>query len=207
MSFSICSRPAGCRSRRGHTERLHQRPGVVLGARRWWRSPAWCRPGCWCAAGPAGPSPCRPSSAWVESRPPETPITTFLMPVARRRFISPAPGCCRPRSSARRDARVGRHVREALDRPPQRRALLAAPRSNSTRRKRAARSRCVARSTPEAGRAACGPAPAARGRCRRRSSCVLAEALGLGQQVAVLVDQRLAVPRQVGGRLAGAGGE
>ena len=74
----------------GDAERLHQRVGAVVGV------PAGGEPGHGVAedvpARQASRSKARTatSAACVESRPPETPITTFSRPVAVRRFIRPS---------------------------------------------------------------------------------------------------------------------
>ena len=73
------------------------------------------------------------SSAWVESRPPETPITTLSMPLAAGAAPAPTPGCCRPRRSARRAA-PGRPARR--ESAPLRAAAPAASRSAAAARRR-----------------------------------------------------------------------
>ena len=82
-------------------ERPHQPAARWPSCARWWRSRAWCRRGCWCAAGPSRSIAFATTiSACVESRPPETPITTRSH-ASRAAGAAPArrPGCCRPRSN------------------------------------------------------------------------------------------------------------
>ena len=187
----------------GDAQRLHQPPGLALGARRWWRSRASCRRGCSRAAGRARPSPARRRSAPGSSR-------------ARRRRRSPAsrcrwragaspgraPGCGTPPRSAVARVRVGRHVGEARLVPPleQQPACRRGARSEGGTELRAPRGGRPARRRSWSG--ACGPGPAAPGRRRRRSAGRPAKRSDSASRRAVLVDQRVAVPGEVGGRLA-----
>ena len=164
----------GCRSRarsrRAPASASSALPLRVVAA---WRSRASCRRGCSRAAARAGPSRGRRRSArgWSPGR--------------RRRRSRPSRSRSRAAASqavdldvvdlvaalvARRG--VGGHVREALDRAPQRRS-----RSSATPELEldACGTRCSALAVvgdrvAEAVRARCGPERSGRGRCRRRSA-------------------------------------
>ena len=125
-----------------------------------------------CAAGRAGRSPCAATiSAWVESRPPETPITDPLDAGRLQPLHQPGDldvvGLVAVLLEPRR---IGRHEREALDLPLQpdiamRRIELGTRRGGSVRR-------CPlpAAVVVEACPSACAPAAAGPGRCRRPRS-------------------------------------
>ena len=192
---------------RADAERLHQLPGVALACGSLVAKPGHrVREHVRRAAARAGPSPARRRSARAWS------------PARRRRRSRPSrsrsraaaspgrgPGCCRPPRSARCGSRgrPGTYGKRSIARRSGTRLARATPSSNSIRRMRREPLAVVADRVAVAARAARG-----RTTIRSRStsatiSCSsIGEALGLGQQVAVLVDQRLAVPGQVGGRLA-----
>ena len=89
-------------------------------------------------------------SACVESRPPETPMTTRLIPRRLSRFAGPGPGCCRPRAILAQLAR-DRPARRGSDRSRARAAAASRPAHRAeaecggTRRMRAASSRAQSR--------------------------------------------------------------
>ena len=153
-----------------HAQRLHQLPGVAPWSCRWWRSRASCRRGCSPAAG-SSRSIVRQATirACVESSPPETPITIFLMPLAPQPLLQPGHlDVVRLEAALVPFARIVRHVREPPHRPPQRhRAAAARPARTRTRRRTARRSRYRRDRVVEAVPAACAPGGAGPGRCRR----------------------------------------
>ena len=124
---------------------------------------------------------------------------------ARAAAAAPAPGCCRPRCSARRAraGSAGTYGKRSTVRCSGERQLASAARSSkATRRKR-----CDARLV-RLDRVAERVLPHALARDALEVDVggdevrAVDEALRLGEQVAVLVDQRLAVPAEVGGRFA-----
>ena len=194
----------------GDAERLHQPRGVAQRVARWWRSRASCRPGCSSRGSPRRSIVLRRDDQRLGRVQPAGDADDHLLDAACSRGASSgrAPGCCTPRSSARR-ARADRWAR-----------------TGSARRRGAAAISPVGHAGTRSGR---GGARAARSRwsptaslklvsrmrsCARRSrsmSAVMicsssAKRSDFGQQVAVLVDQRVAVPGQVGGRFARPGG-
>ena len=142
-------------------------------------------------------------SAWVESSPPDTPITTFGCPIARSRCSSPADldavGLVAVLLQPRR---VRRHEREPRD---------VAAQSDVARRRvqpevdpaehvgpvGVVASVVVERPHPQALRPQQVQVDVG-----HRAAWALREPLRLGEQDAVLPDHRLAVPGEVGGRLA-----
>ena len=175
---------------------------------RTWRSPASCRRGCSRAAGRGGPSRGRARSARAWS------------PGRRRRRSRPSrcrsracgsrsrgPGCCRPRSSARCGS-WGRPARTGAVRACARSGVLASPGSIVNGMRRNVLSRSLWSCDRVAERVRGGPVGEhpVQVDVREQQLLVVGEALGLVDQVAVLVDHRLAVPREVGRRLAAARG-
>ena len=118
----------------------------------------------------------------------------------------PRPGCCRPRSSPAPAGRVGRHEREPLHARAaargRRRAGRAGTRRSGSASVRSAKARRLSSKVPIRSRSAA----AGRGRRRRPSAAApFGNRSVSASRLAVLPDHRLAVPRQVGGRLALAG--
>ena len=207
-SLSICSAPGGCRSpapwRRAPPSASRRCPSCARSS----RSRAACRRGRSRAAGRAGPSRGRARSARAWSPGPRRrrsrPSRSRSRAAASR---GRGPGCCRPRSSAR-CASWGRRARTGSARSCGAAASGSGP--ARPRSRRGGTPRC--RSLWSCDRVA----EAVRARAVRehpvevdvgdQQLLVVGEALGLGDQVAVLVDHRLAVPGEVGRRLAAARG-
>jgi hypothetical protein len=144
------------------------------------------------------------SSAWVESSPPLTPITALRLPVKRMRVTSPCTWMSKiSRQRASSVAGLGRHVGEALVRPLEQQRLVA--RQRHVHRERAKARRLLAEhlgALAEARLACAFLHEAVEIDVRHDELRGVAEALGLGERVAVLVDQAVAVPGEIGGRFA-----
>ena len=140
------------------------------------------------------------SSACVESRPPDTPSTTFLIPVARRRVASPLRWI--EYTSAQRSSRSLVSAGTKGNRATARRSGTGCVDEVEARRDPSDAQRLlVVRAVDVAGHPhAIGDEPVEVdvGFDQRP---VAAESLGLGEDVAVLRDQRVAVPREIGRRL------
>ena len=121
----LAARPGGCRARARSRRATPSAGGRCPWCSRWCRSRAGCRRRCRCAGSPSRSIALAATiSAWVESSPPETPMTMRLTP---RRVAAAAPGrrpgCCTPRSSPARaapgrPARRGSARRSARGRHP-----------------------------------------------------------------------------------------
>ena len=191
---------------RAHPEGAHQRMRTGLGELRGREARQACSKGCPCDAKPSR-SKARAAtiSACVESRPPEMPSTTFLMPIAASRVIKPlhldVEGLvailveeCRVRGQE------GKAVDGALAAALSRRGRIE--REGDARGKRASGAMVVG-TIARRSRRACAPG------CRRSRStsaviiCASSrEALGLREELAILEHRDLAVPGEIGGRFS-----
>ena len=171
-----------------------------------WRSRASCRRGCSRAAGRARSIARATHDQRVRGVQAAGDADHDLLDRRSRAAASRArgPGCCRPRSSARCGVAgsAGTYGKRSMLAPQRRRGLARPERRTGRGGTRSSRSRWSCDRVAERVRArAVGEHPVEVD-VGEQQLLVVGEALGLGDQVAVLVDHRLAVPGEVGRRLA-----